>query len=97
MRLSPTQKKVLRARAHALRPGGIVGGGGLHEAVLAEIDQALAHHELIKVRFNCGDRAARQAMQDTVGEHCRAALVQAIGHIGVFYRKADKPRITLPR
>lgn len=97
MTLSTTQKKFLRARAHTLKPVVIVGANGLHEAVLAEIEQALAHHELIKVRFNCGDREARQTMLDTVQEHCGAELVQSIGHIGVFYRKADKAQISLPR
>ena len=97
MSLSSSQRKFLRARAHALRPVVIIGTNGLHEAVLAEIGQALAHHELIKVRFNCGDRDERQAMQETVRDQCRAELVQTIGHIGVFYRRAEKPRITLPR
>jgi len=48
--LSPTRRRELKARAHALDPVVFIGGAGLSPAVLAEIDRALKSHELIKVR-----------------------------------------------
>lgn len=74
----------------------LVGAAGLHEAVLAEIDAALAHHELIKVRLP-GDRAAREALAADIAGRCGAALVQAIGRMAVFYRPAEPPVLRLPR
>ncbi|HEX9182157.1 MAG TPA: YhbY family RNA-binding protein, partial [Burkholderiales bacterium] len=46
--LTPAQRKMLKARAHALHPILQLGGKGLTDAVVAEIERALAHHELIK-------------------------------------------------
>ena len=45
-------KKFLRARAHSLKPVVITGQHGVTPAVLNEINLALDHHELIKVRVN---------------------------------------------
>jgi RNA-binding protein len=50
--LSPTRRRELKARAHALDPVVLIGGAGLSPAVLAEIDRSLKSHELIKVYVN---------------------------------------------
>jgi len=96
MALNEKQKRHLRSLAHARKPVVIVGGGGLREAVFAEIDAALAHHELIKVRVNAEDREQRAALIEAIVEQCGCERVQQIGHIAVLYRRAEKPRITLP-
>lgn len=77
----------LRARAHPLKPVVIVGQAGVTEAVLNEIDLALDHHELIKVRINGEDRDSRKAMCAAIVEAARATLVQQIGHVVSLYRK----------
>jgi len=46
----------LRTRAHPLKPVVIIGQGGLTSGVMDEINLALDHHELIKVRVNASDR-----------------------------------------
>ncbi len=48
MNLSNKQKQFLKAKAHELKPIILLGGNGLTEGVMAEIDLALEHHELIK-------------------------------------------------
>ena len=50
MNLSNKQKQFLKAKAHELKPIILLGGNGLTEGVMAEIDLALEHHELIKVK-----------------------------------------------
>jgi len=97
MALSSNQKRFLRQRAHSLKPVVIIGQHGLTENVIQEIDNALAHHELIKVRVNAGDRQARQKMVDQITERTGAKFIMLIGHVAVYYRTADKPRIQLPR
>ena len=57
--LSPTERRALKARAHALKPLVQVGGKGLTDAVVAEVERALAAHELIKVRAPDMDRDGR--------------------------------------
>ena len=93
--LSPTERKTLKARAHALDPVVLVGDAGLTPGVLAEIDRSLSSHELIKVRVAGDDRDARLAMRDRVVQELDAAPVQTIGKLLVFYRQkpiaADAP------
>ncbi len=58
--LTPTERKALRARAHALHPVVMIGSSGLTAPVLKEIDLALKSHELIKIRMLGDDRTARE-------------------------------------
>ena len=48
MNLSTKQKQHLKGLAHPLKPVVLLGSNGLTEGVLAEIEQALEHHELIQ-------------------------------------------------
>ena len=91
MTTSSADKKYLRSLGHQLKPVVTVAGNGLTESVLAELDRALADHELIKVKLAVGDRDAKKA---TISEIClqsKAELIQSIGHMILLYRKADKP------
>ena len=49
MKLSNKQKQFLKGLAHSIKPVVQLGANGLTEGVVAEIDHALSHHELIKV------------------------------------------------
>jgi len=76
----------LKARAHHLKPVVTIGAAGLSEAVLAEVDLALDHHELIKVKIGAADRDARRLLMQALCEKTGADLVQHIGHTAVLYR-----------
>ena len=52
MNLTTKQKQYLKGLAHNLKPVVMLGQHGLTEGVLAEIDAALNHHELIKVKVS---------------------------------------------
>ena len=96
--LTATQKRHLRSLAHPLKPVVLMGAKGLTEAVLSEVDLALEHHELIKVKVAGEDREARDAMIGTLADRTGAALVQRIGHTAVLYRPSkDRRQIVLPR
>jgi RNA-binding protein len=90
--LSPAERKLLKARAHALKPVVTVGNEGLSAPVLREIETSLKAHDLIKIRVTGDDRDARQAL---LGEICKcsgASPVQHIGKILVVYREIqEKP------
>jgi RNA-binding protein len=96
MKLTPKQRSHLRALAHARRPVITTGQKGLTPAVLAEIDAALGHHELIKIRLNVSDREAREAMTREICASTASDWVQNIGRIAVIYRPAKKPVLELP-
>ncbi len=96
MSLTAAQQRHLRKLAHNLKPLVIIGDNGLTEGVVNEIDQTLAHHELIKVRVNAMDREERDAMISAMCEGLACELVQRIGHIAIIYRRAEQPVIKLP-
>lgn len=97
MTLSEPQKKYLRGLGHELNPLILVGDAGLSEGLLAEFESTLAHHELIKVRVNAGDRESRDAMISELCSVSGAALVQRIGSIALLFRSnPDKQQIRLP-
>ena len=97
MPLTTKQNQFLRGKAHRLKPAVIIGGAGLTDAVLAEIKLALAHHELIKVKINAGERDERQEMISHITTACDCQHVQTIGRIGVFYKPGEEKKIDLAK
>lgn len=83
--------KQLRAIGHKLKPVVTVGGNGLSEAVVAELERALTQHELIKVKLAVGDRTAKTALSGELCERTGAEVVQSIGNIILVLRRAEKP------
>ena len=64
MTTSNEDKKYLRRLGHNLKPVVTIAAKGLTEPVCAEIERALADHELIKIKLAVGDRAAKKAVID---------------------------------
>ena len=95
--LSTKQKQFLKGLAHHLSPVVMLGGNGLTEGVLAEIDNALNHHELIKVKIAGADRETKQLIIDAIVRETQSSNVQTIGHILVLYRLSEEGKIQLPR
>lgn len=96
--LTASQTRFLRGQAHDLKAMLQVGGKGITDPLVAEIDLALEHHELIKVKVGAQDRDTRDAMIDELAQRTGAALVQRIGHTAVLYRPSKERRqIVLPR
>ena len=97
MAVNDKQKRYLRGLSHTLKPVVMIGNKGLTDTVLAEIDNALNHHELIKVRVSGQEKADRTQMLNEIAEKTSSEVVQVIGHIGGFYRPAKEPTIQLPK
>jgi RNA-binding protein len=98
MAFSESQKKYLRGLGHALKPVVMVGESGLTDAVRAEFESSLEHHELIKIRVKVGNREERDRIIQSLCEMAKAELVQRIGNMALVYREnPDKKRIRLPR
>ncbi|MBW2426445.1 MAG: ribosome assembly RNA-binding protein YhbY [Deltaproteobacteria bacterium] len=94
--LDGAERRHLRGLAHPLKPVVIVGEGGLSEAVLRALDEALERHELVKVRLRQPQDKKRSARE--LAEASGAALCGLVGHTVVLYRPhPEKPKIELPR
>jgi RNA-binding protein len=96
--LTSRQRGHLRSAAHALAPAVLVGRAGATDAVVREVDDALAARELIKVRL-AGDRDERQRTAAAIAERTGSELAGTIGRIAILYRQSADParrRIALP-
>ncbi|WP_430390388.1 ribosome assembly RNA-binding protein YhbY [Dyella sp. 20L07] len=98
MALSPSQRRYLRSLAHDLHPVILLGAKGATDAVLKELDLALSHHELVKVKLSGGDKDERQEQINFLSSGTKSENVQEIGHIVVLFRRnEDEPKLALPR
>ncbi|MFA1290271.1 ribosome assembly RNA-binding protein YhbY [Xanthomonas axonopodis pv. nakataecorchori] len=96
--LTSAQNRFLRGQAHDLKALLQTGGKGVTPAFLAELEEALERHELVKVKVASEDRETRDALIAELIEQTGSALVQRIGHVAILYRPSkEKRQIVLPR
>ena len=88
MQLSSAQIKRLRAEGHRLnlKPVVTIGQKGLGDNLHYEIDAALDHHELLKLRIPGLDKADKRALAGEICTRHEASLVEAICNVIVIYR-----------
>lgn len=93
--LMPSTKlrKALRAAGHHLSPVVQVGKEGVSEAVLRQLDEQLAAHELVKVRIGTESPEDRFEAAERLGEAVGAHVAQVLGRtVLVYRRRPEKPR-----
>lgn len=96
--INKAQKKYLRSLAHERKPVVWIGQHGLTGNVMEEINIALDHHELIKVKLRVGEREEREKVTDDLYSKTKAELIQKIGNTVTLYRRNDKtPVIQFPK
>ena len=97
MKLSHKQKQFLKGLAHQLKPIVQLGSNGLTEGVVAEIDNALNFHELIKVKVPTDDREEKSLIMDAIVRETKSEKLQVIGHTLILYRPSEERKIQLPK
>ncbi|MBB6055474.1 ribosome assembly RNA-binding protein YhbY [Tolumonas osonensis] len=97
MNLTTKQKQYLKGLAHDLKPVVMLGQHGLTEGVLAEIDAALNHHELIKVKVSAADRETKKLIVDAIVRETNAVQVQVMGNVLTLFRPSEEKKISLPK
>lgn len=96
--LTGKQKRFLRSEAHHLSPIFQVGKGGVNEAMIKQIGEALEVRELIKISIlqNCEDE--KHEVAEALAKGANAELVQLIGLTVVLYKPSkNNKRIELPK
>jgi RNA-binding protein len=81
------EKIALIAAAHSLKPVVMIGQKGLTSNVVAETDQALNIHELIKVKVAADDKEARSAIIHELCSTLNANSLSLLGNVAIIYRK----------
>lgn len=95
--LNKEQKKYLRTLAHDLNTIIWIGQQGITASLMAEINTALDHHELIKLKIHAGDRRLREQAAQEICRQAGAEPVQKIVSVMVLYRRnREDPKISLP-
>ncbi len=97
--LTGKQKRYLRGLAHDLKPTVHIGKHGLTEALFENAEEALEHHELIKVKF-IDFKGEKLELAAQIEDRLDCENVGKIGHHVLFFRQARLPerrQIKLPK
>lgn len=95
--LTERQRKHLRGLGHALKPVARLGNAGVSAAFLAELEVALAHHELVKLKVSAASREDRNAAIEAAAARTGAAVITRVGNMALLYRpRPDGTRLALP-
>ncbi|MGB2741478.1 MAG: ribosome assembly RNA-binding protein YhbY [Cognaticolwellia sp.] len=97
MNLNNKQIQYLKGLAHSLKPVVLLGNNGLTEAVVAEIDFALNHHELIKIKIPTDDRENKALIVDAICRETNSTKVQVIGKTLIIFRATEEKKIRIPK
>jgi RNA-binding protein len=89
MALNGKQKRQLRALGHHLQAVVQVGSSGVTPGVVAATSQALADHELVKVKVAL-DREERAAALAALVEGTGAEVAQVLGKTALLFLKRKK-------
>lgn len=100
-RLPGFQKRFLRSLAHPLKPVVFVGQKGLTATLADAMNDALDHHELIKVKFvDFKEKHKKLALAEQIEEAVHCEMIGMVGHMVTFYRRQNDPKkrkIILPQ
>jgi RNA-binding protein len=88
--LANRELRALKARAQLLKPMLKVGKDGLSPAFLKAVDEAVAHHELVKIKFD-EFKEQKKELGPKLAESVRANLVMQVGHVVVVFRRKPAP------
>jgi len=83
--LTSAAKRALKARSQRLEPIVKLGHGGMSEAFLKSLDEALTVHGLVKMKFT-DFREERKTLAPEIAEKTGSALIMQVGNVVVFFR-----------
>ena len=90
--LTSKQRARLRAMANTLSDTVLIGKEGLTDAVIAQVEEVLEKHELMKIKILETAMLAPREAQQVLCEELDAEPVQCIGTKVVIYRQARNPK-----
>lgn len=79
--------KLLKGIGHQLKPIVMIGGNGLTQSIIDEIDRALTDHELIKIKLPAGSKEERQAFASEITTNTKSQLIHTVGRMALILRK----------
>ena len=83
--LSNPEKRALKARAQRLDAVVKLGHAGISEAFLKSMEEALAAHELVKLKFS-DFKEEKKTLAPQIADRTQSELVTLVGNVAVFFR-----------
>ena len=83
--LTNAQTRALKAQAQRLKAILKIGKDGISPQFLAALDDALKHHELVKVKFD-DFKDQKKELSPQLAEKSGSHLVTRVGNLVVLYR-----------
>jgi RNA-binding protein len=83
--LTNAQIRVLKAQAQRLKATLKIGKEGLSPQFLAALNDALKHHELVKVKFD-DFKEQKKELAPQLAEKSGSHLVTRVGNVAVLFR-----------
>ena len=80
-------RRKLRGHGHALSSLVQIGKAGVTDAVVRQVQQALADHELIKVKIGGESPDDRFAVADRLAAEPGVNVVQVLGRVILLYKR----------
>lgn len=95
--LTGKQRSFLKGLANKLKPLAQLGKEGISESFLAQMNDLLEHHELVKVNVLDNSLEDATAAANDVAKALDAEFVQAIGNKFTIYRQSrENPMLEIP-
>ncbi len=83
--MTNAEKRDLKARAQRLEPIVKLGHGGMSDAFLRGMDEALTLHGLVKMKFS-DHKEEKKTLAPEIAERTGSTLVMQVGNVAVFFR-----------
>lgn len=93
MALTGRQVRQLRSLTHHLDPVVMIGKGDISEGIVAQANDSLEAHELIKCSVLDSSMLTAREAADDLAERCGAEVVQVIGRRFSLYRLSGRKNI----
>jgi RNA-binding protein len=83
--LTKNQIRELKARAQLMKPTLKVGHEGLSAEFIAALDEALKHHDLVKVKFS-DFKDQKKELAPQLASRTASELIMRVGNVAVLFR-----------
>lgn len=90
LELTNAEIRKLKARAQLMEPMLKVGKAGLSEGFLKTVDDALARHELVKIKF-AEFKEEKKTLAPMMAEKTSSELIMRVGNVAVLFRRKPIP------
>ncbi len=78
--LTNAEIRKLKARAQLLEPMFKIGKAGLSDGFVKSVEDGLAHHDLVKIKFV-------ESLAPALAEKTSSHLIMRVGNVAVLYRR----------